>query len=73
MAKPFPKDVVDAAWMRSRGRCEKCSKELSKGSRGKESAMGWEAHHINSNAEPTLSNCAILCQDCHKATRSYGG
>lgn len=82
MAKPFPDDVVEAAWARSGGRCEcgrtshghgqRCKKELYKSSRGLESLMGWEPHHINSNGEPVLSNCEILCQDCHKATRSYG-
>ncbi len=83
MAKPFPESVVEAAWNRSGGRCEctrsshghasRCRTQLNKGSRGKETAMGWEAHHINSNGEPVLSNCEILCQDCHKKTGSYGG
>lgn len=83
MAQPFPQSVVDDAWNRSGGRCEcdrsshahriRCTKQLSKGSRGKDSDMGWEAHHKNSNGPSTLSNCEILCQMCHKNTRSYGG
>lgn len=82
MAKPFPDTVVALAWLRSGGRCEcgrtshahrgSCKTQLNKGSRGKESSMGWEAHHINSNGDGVLSNCEILCQDCHKNTRSYG-
>lgn len=84
MATPFPDSVVDAAWGRSGGKCECerpshnhsllfCRKQLSKASRGYETNMGWEAHHVNANGDPVLSNCEILCQDCHKATRSYGG
>ncbi len=83
MPTSFPQSVVDNAWDRSGSKCEcnssshshrnRCSTSLNKGSRGKETAMGWEAHHINSNGASTLSNCEILCQDCHKNTRSYGG
>jgi len=84
MAKAFPQDVVDQAWERSGGRCEctrsshphgakRCPKKLNKGSRGKESEMGWEAHHIVTTGPATLSNCQILCMECHKLTRSYGG
>ncbi len=71
MAKPFPDSVVEAAWVRSGGRCEcersshnhgkRCPTKLNKASRGKETSMGWEAHHTNSNGEPILSNCEILC------------
>lgn len=82
MADAFPQSVVDQAWERSGGKCEcqrstcghskRCNKALYKGSRGLDSAMGWEAHHINSNGPATLSNCEILCQECHKNTGSYG-
>ena len=79
----FPEDVVKNAWQRAGEKCEcrrsicnhggRCNKILLWDSRGKESEYGWEAHHINSDGPDTLSNCEILCQDCHKNTRSYGG
>lgn len=79
----FPEDVVKRAWIRADGRCEckrtvcghsgRCSKLLKWESRGAESEYGWEAHHVNSNGPDTFDNCEILCQPCHKNTRSYGG
>lgn len=71
----FTDSVVDSAWKRSGGNCENenCGKTLLEGSRGAESDYGWEAHHINESSPDTLSNCKILCQDCHKNTPSYGG
>lgn len=82
----FPNSVVEAAWKRSEGRCEcvrkscghsrRCSRLLKKDQRGNDNSMyGWEAHHITAQAkdgEDTLSNCQILCIECHKNTRSYG-
>jgi 5-methylcytosine-specific restriction endonuclease McrA len=35
--------------------------------------MGWEAHHItaeDAGGKDILSNCEILCQQCHKMTRT---
>ena len=82
MAKPFPNSVVEKAWARAGGKCEckrkKCNHKIPHGkslrweSRGKETDLGWEAHHIDSNGEPVLSNCLILCMPCHKATQTYG-
>ena len=80
----FSEGVVNAAWLRSGGRCEcrrvshghpaiRCAQRLIYGLRGSELAGGWEAHHINSNGGDMLSNCEILCQQCHKKTQSYGG
>ena len=82
----FSQFVVDAAWARSGGKCEcnrlshghfgRCNKQLSYGNRGKEGAWGaWEAHHKTAasvGGTDTLSNCEILCLDCHKGTGSYG-
>jgi len=79
----FTDEVIRAAWNRSGGRCEcrrrshnhpslKCSKKLVFNLRGSEQDGGWEAHHINSNGDGSLSNCEILCQWCHKHTQSYG-
>lgn len=83
----FPKSVVDAAWTRSGSKCEcsrlthvhsgRCNKPLSYDNRGKDGVRGaWEAHHkvaVKSDGSDILSNCEILCIDCHKNTGSYGG
>lgn len=69
----FPDSVVDQAWIDANGHCERCSRDLMKSSRGLETVMGWEAHHKTAGGSDTVSNCEILCQDCHKKTQSYGG
>lgn len=71
----FPKSVIDKAWDRADGHCETCGKQLvydhhEEGERG-----AWEAHHIKAQKDGednSLSNCKILCLDCHKNTKSYG-
>lgn len=78
----FSEETIRQAWDRANGKCEctrticghsgRCNKELRWESRGSESEYGWEAHHIDSNGPNTLSNCEILCQECHKNTQSYG-
>lgn len=83
MAIPFPDSVVEEAWQRSGGKCEctrtthghhgRCNATLYKSRRGYEGYGGWEAHHINANGPATLSNCEILCIECHKKTQTYGG
>ncbi len=74
----FPQSVIDAAWKRSGGRCEcgrashghgkTCGKQLVYGNRGREGRGKWEGHHKWADGPDTLSNCEILCWDCHKAT-----
>jgi len=78
----FPDEVVEQAWARAEGRCEcrrithehsyaRCNKELVKENRGREGRGAWEAHHkISQEAggEPILSNCEIMCWDCHSKT-----
>ena len=75
----FPDNVIEAAWKRSGGRCEcrrkshnhsygRCNKTLSFNNRGRTGWGCWEAHHINSNGGDVLSNCEILCWDCHSRT-----
>jgi len=81
----FSQQTVNEAWERSGGKCEckrlncphpgRCSKILREGSRGSETDLGWEANHITSveaDGHDGLSNCEILCQPCHKRTKSYG-
>lgn len=74
----FSDEVVEQAWQRSGGKCEctrvthghqgKCNKTLIKSNRGREGIGAWEAHHISVVGGDTLSNCQILCWDCHKQT-----
>lgn len=84
----FPDKVVIAALKRAGRRCE-CRRTnfpcLGKHDRVRchESGFTWEnrgtrwqTHHKTSQdagGPDTLSNCEILCLDCHKATRTYGG
>jgi len=83
MLTEFPLDVVEAAWARARGHCEcrrkshgppmRCNKQLVWKNRGRGTGRGcWEANHVNSNRPGSLSNCEILCWECHKGTRSFG-
>jgi len=75
----FSDETVLQAWRRAGGRCEcrrishnhpniRCGKTLVWENRGREGWGAWEAHHINSNGEDDLSNCEILCWDCHSRT-----
>jgi 5-methylcytosine-specific restriction endonuclease McrA len=48
-------------------KCEKCGKSLSMSTA--------EAHHktsVASGGKDILSNCKILCHDCHTNTHTYG-
>lgn len=83
----FSQTVVDTAWNRSGGKCEctrtshghsgRCNKSLIYANRGQDGKVGaWEAHHIvsiKSGGSDNLSNCEILCIECHKKTGTYGG
>ena len=66
----FSNDIVKSAWKRAHGRCEKCKKDLVWDNRDKDGQRGaWNAHHIIPVADggwPVLSNCQILCLNCHK-------
>ncbi|RKY39224.1 MAG: hypothetical protein DRP72_00355 [Candidatus Omnitrophota bacterium] len=76
----FSDEVVRQAWIRAGGKCEckrtthnhyygRCNKDLVWENRGREEGRGaWEAHHISSTGGDTLSNCEILCWDCHRQT-----
>jgi len=76
----FSEDVAIQAWRKAGGKCEctrslhnhpygRCNKDLALENRGRETGRGcWEAHHRNSNGGDTVSNCEILCWDCHKMT-----
>ncbi len=79
---PFAEDTVRQAWNRAGGRCEctrtthghgsRCNKQLVWNNRGRNGGVGaWEAHHkvrVESGGSDALSNCEILCWDCHSRT-----
>lgn len=73
---PFPEWVIDERWQTAVGCCEcrnpnhphhcdrACRRDLSR--------CDWDAHHANRYAGDSVSNCRLLCVDCHYLTRSYG-
>ena len=78
---PFADDVVASAWKAANGRCQcartthghsvPCGKLLVLQNRGREGVDAWEAHHkvsVDAGGGDTLSNCEILCWDCHSRT-----
>ncbi|MFC1554436.1 HNH endonuclease [candidate division KSB1 bacterium] len=60
----YSEKVVFDAWIRASGSCEKCSKTIYWGNRGKYGLGPWEPHYKKSNID-TVDNCQILCWDCH--------
>jgi len=82
----FSDSVVLDAWKRAGGKCEctrtthghvgRCNKQLVWENRGRDGRGCWEAHHKTSVAaggSDSLSNCEILCFDCHTKTGTFGG
>ena len=71
----FSEYVKIQAWKRANGRCEKCNKQLVWANHNEGERGAWEAHHKTSVAvggQDVLSNCKILCLECHKNTVTYG-
>jgi len=84
----FPEDELKKALAKASNRCEcqrtnqDCLKKhdhyrcLENGFTLGNHKSRWQAHHKTSQAaggEDIASNCEILCIDCHRATRTYGG
>jgi 5-methylcytosine-specific restriction protein A len=58
--REFPNKVRIAAFERAKGHCEKCTARLVVGK--------FAYDHVIADAlggEPTLGNCAVLCDSCH--------
>jgi 5-methylcytosine-specific restriction protein A len=58
--REFPNKVRIAAFERAKGHCEKCTARLVVGK--------FAYDHVIADAlggEPTLENCAVLCDSCH--------
>ncbi len=79
----FSDDTIKRAWQSAGGQCEcrriahdhpyiRCGRDLVWENRGREAARGaWEARHIHSvqsGGSDALSNCEILCWECHLKT-----
>jgi len=75
----FSEDTIIKAWNNSGGRCEcrrkthnhpygRFPKILVFKNRGRYGRGCWEAHHISATGGDGLSNCEILCWECHSAT-----
>jgi len=75
----FPQDIIKQAWARSGGYCEcerivhehkdRCNRVLLISCRGdKDSLYGWEAHSTSGRYLNSISDCEILCWDCHAKT-----
>ena len=63
----FSEETKKEAMKKAGYKCEKCGKPLTMATA--------EAHHKTSllaGGSDGLSNCQILCHDCHAKTRSYG-
>jgi 5-methylcytosine-specific restriction protein A len=61
MRREFSTKVRQAAYDRSKGRCEECGTKFA--------GRTPEYDHVLSNflgGEPTLQNCAVLCNPCHR-------
>ncbi len=79
----FPDDVVRQAWERAGGQCEcrrrthahfytPCGKILIWQKRGQAAAGGWDAYKADVSMGEVLSNCEILCSDCHRGVFGRG-
>jgi hypothetical protein len=67
----FPPSVVNAAWIRQKGRCAKCGKKLVRVNQDRGIEGAWHAHPRlpdGSGGTDTIENCVIFCTnlpDCH--------
>lgn len=75
----FSDDTIRRAWNKAGGRCQcrrithnhryiRCSNQLVFNNRGRAGRGAWEAHHRSASGGDGLSNCEILCWDCHSKT-----
>lgn len=75
----FPDSIVEQAWTESGGNCEctrtthghigRCNKMLLRNLRGnRDSTFCWEAHSISGLHRDSVSDCEILCCECHYKT-----
>jgi len=68
----FPDSVKKQALERAKYRCECTRKTCDHHSGRCPRKSDLEAHHRIQAVPNILSNCEILCHDCHENTHSYG-
>lgn len=72
----FSETTKDLALKRANNRCE-CTRKHSGHPYGRcPNTRNLEFHHItaiSSGGSDNLSNCEVLCHDCHVLTQTYGG
>jgi hypothetical protein len=65
----FSDEIIEKAWKRSGGKCEKCKAELIEDCHDRKKDGCWEAHHKDGNPKnDKFENCQILCWPCHEKT-----
>ncbi len=75
MNASFTRETLMRAWLRAGAKCEcnrmshghsgRCNRDLIWGSRGREATGAWEAESRDNRSDNSLSNCQIVCWDCH--------
>jgi len=63
----FSEETKKQALTNAGNKCEKCKTSLTMGTA--------EAHHktsVEAGGSDALSNCQILCHNCHAQTHTYG-
>ena len=71
----FSAETIFKAFIRASGCCEYCGAKLDWNNHREGQRGAWEAHHKiaqKDGGSDNLSNCKILCLNCHKNTDSYG-
>jgi len=65
----FSPETLDKTWVKQKGHCLGCGKQLVKKNRGNQKRGCWEAHHSKArqnDGSGHTNNCVILCCSCHK-------
>lgn len=64
----FAESVKDQAFQHAGSKCERCGKQLTR-----HTAQFHHKTSVEASGSGGLSNCEVLCFDCHTKTRSFGG
>ena len=83
MGDTFARETVMRAWLRSGSKCEcqrmmhghsgRCNRILVWGNRGRDGWGGWETGSRDNRSDTSLSNCEVLCWECHSHKFSATG
>jgi len=80
MNELFARETVMRAWLRAGSRCEcrrmahghagRCNRQLVWSNRGRDTRDAWEVDTRGNRSDSSLSNCEILCRECHMRLHS---